>query len=187
MKRLSLRRMIAVSLFAALFCLLAPLSFPLGVIPVSAGTLALYLAVSVLGTVDGTLVVLLYLCLGALGLPVFAAFSGGVSVLIGPTGGYLWGYVPAALLIGFLQRRLPGRMATPVAMLMGTLLCYILGTGWYCVLTGTPPVSALLVCVVPFLIGDVLKIVAVLALLPVLKRVKASSFFLSNTDKYRRS
>ena len=94
------------ALFAAVICVLSPISIQIGPIPVSLGLLGVLLAASVLGPVRGVTAVLVFILAGACGLPVFSGGRGGFSVLIGPTGGYIWGYLPAAVIAGIRSSRI---------------------------------------------------------------------------------
>ncbi|MBQ8144899.1 MAG: biotin transporter BioY, partial [Butyricicoccus sp.] len=108
---------------------------------------------------------LIYLALGAVGVPVFAGFRGGLSVLAGPTGGYLVGYLALAALGGALCERLPvKKYSLPLAFACGLAACYTLGTLWFAVSTKTTVLSALTLCVLPYLPADAVKIVVAAAL-----------------------
>ena len=174
-------RLTLTSAFAALICVTAPLSVPVGPVPVSLATLSVMFAGTVLGPLHGTAATAVYLLLGMAGLPVFAGFRGGIGVLAGPTGGYLAGYLPLCAICGIYavaaarirksgKPRSPGagRAAGAVlfvaACVAGTAVLYTLGTVWFCVVTGSGAKAALSVCVLPFLPGDALKIAACLAL-----------------------
>lgn len=138
----------------AVLCVLGPLSLPVGPVPISLGTLGLYLAGLLLGWRRGVGCCVAYLLLGAAGLPVFAGYAGGVGCILGPTGGYLAGYVPLVLLTGWAAQRTGRRSVRLVGMAAGTAACYALGTLWYARTTHTPLGAALAVCVLPFLPGD---------------------------------
>ena len=113
---------------------------------------------------------LVYLFLGMVGLPVFSGFSGGMGVLLGPTGGYLIGYVLCTLITGKLVE---GQVSSLFAMALGTLACYLLGTAWFLVvMDGTYTWGqALLVCVVPYLIFDSIKIFAAAAIAVPIRKI----------------
>ena len=151
-----------IALFSAIICILAPFSFNVGVIPITLGTFAVYLAGALLGSKKGVIAVAVYILLGAVGLPVFSGFNGGFGVLLGMTGGYIIGYIPMALLTGlFAEKR---KKLLPVGMVLGTLACYVFGTAWFVISTGSALVPALELCVLPFLIGDAIKMIAVSAI-----------------------
>lgn len=159
---------------AALLAVAAPFSVPVGPVPISLATLFVCLAASLLGPYWGTASAALYLLLGAIGLPVFSGFAGGLQRLVGPTGGYLLGYLPLAFLTGL--GAVKGRRSLHLlGMLAGTALLYGLGTAWYCLGAGVGAGAALSVCVLPFLPGDGAKLAAVLLLAPRLRRSLASA------------
>ena len=149
------------ALFAALTAAAAQFSLPVGPIPVSLATFAVYLAGAVLGAKDGAASQAVYLLLGAAGLPVFAGFRGGAQALFGPTGGYLAGYVVCAWIIGALGRkggRAPRPLPLAASMLLGTAALFALGTCWFLFLTKRGLWESLALCVFPFLAGDAAKI-----------------------------
>lgn len=160
------------ALFAALTAVLSQFSIPIGSVPINLATFSFLLAGSILGARYGMISQLLYVLLGAVGLPVFAGFNGGLHVLAGPTGGYIFGYVAGAWLVGFLVNKCGVKIFGLIgSMILGMLLCYTLGTAWFVFLTKTKLWAALTMCVFPFLIGDAAKIAAAAILTPRLKTV----------------
>ena len=157
------KQLTVTALFAAIICVAAPVSIPGPAIPLSLATLAVMIAGALLGPVRSSAAVSLYLVIGSVGIPVFAGFKGGFAVLAGPTGGYLAGYIALAFICG-MCRIIPARSTTGSASILtalcvlGTIVLYTLGTIWYCIISGSTPASALIICVVPFLPGDALKI-----------------------------
>ena len=169
-----LRMTVYASLFAALTAVGAFLAIPIGPVPIVLQNMFVYLAGLLLGARWGLASVGVYLLAGACGLPVFAGGLGGLGRLIGPTGGYLIGYLPAVFLIGKISERVQPRMVYDVlAMICGTLILYACGVSWLKIVSGMPPAKALAVGMYPFLIGDALKIAAAAviarALRPVLR------------------
>ena len=165
---MTLRRNLLVALLAAVLCVLSPWAIPVGPVPVTLATFGLYLIIALLDPKGGTAAVGLYLALGAVGVPVFAGFVGGFQQLAGFTGGYLWGYLPAALIGGLLAKR-TGRFALPLAFIAATAVIYTVETLWYC-LYAAPMEGALLTCVLPFLPADGVKIAAATLIAPALRR-----------------
>ncbi|MDR3311073.1 MAG: biotin transporter BioY [Oscillospiraceae bacterium] len=170
-RKMRVRDITETALFAAVICVLAPLAVPVGPVPVTLATLGVYLAAAVLGPARGTAAVAVYILLGAAGVPVFSAGNAGVSYLAGATGGYIIGYLPLAFITGFVARvdRL-GEARAPIGMVLGTAALYLLGTAWFAFVTDYTFVSALPVCVIPFLPGDALKAVAVSVVAPAIRR-----------------
>lgn len=166
-----LKSMVFVALMAAFLCIFSPISIPLPLVPITLQTFAVFLASALLGWKRGTVAVLIYLLLGLIGLPVFSGWTGGFSSFATPSSGYIIGFVFTALLTGFLIDRFPNRLwMYPVAMIAGLAVCYLFGTIWFLVYMNvwmSTPYSfweAVLICVLPFLVGDAVKIAAATAL-----------------------
>ncbi|MGN1457838.1 MAG: biotin transporter BioY [Acutalibacteraceae bacterium] len=177
-KKSVLTDMVYVAVFAAIISVLAQISIPLGIIvPFTLQTLGVFIASAMLGWKRGTLSVILYVLLGVIGLPVFAGFSGGVSVLFGPTGGYIIGFIFTALAVGFMTDKLGRKLwVLAVSMVVGLLLCYIFGTAWFIILYNMQGkvmdlITALGYCVFPFLIADGLKIIVAAVLVNRLDKI----------------
>lgn len=154
------RKITTAALLAAIICILSPVTIPLAPVPITLATLAVYFVSAVVGWQYGLVSVVVYIALGCLGLPVFSGFSGGLQKLAGPTGGYIIGYLPCALVIGFMVGRQPQRKwIYPVSMVLGTLACYLCGITWFILQTKMALPAALAACVLPFLPGDAIKIV----------------------------
>ena len=168
-KHAALYRAVACAVMAALMGAVAPLSIPLKPVPITLGTMMVLLAAQLLGWRWGTVSVLVYLLMGAVGLPVFSGYLGGLSRLAGPTGGYLIGYLPLALIAGAVCGRTRNRFLQALGMIAGVLACYLLGTVWFCLQGGYTVGVALTKCVTPFLPFDAAKIAVVLVLGPILK------------------
>lgn len=166
------RESVLVALMAAALCALSPWALPVGAVPVSLASLGVYFCVGLLGLRGGTLAVGIHLLLGAVGVPVFAGFIGGLPHLLGPTGGYLLGYLPCALVAGALMRVNPAGKWLPLWLGVGTLVLYALGTAWYMWQTAAPLWAAVAICVLPFVVADVVKIaVATAVILPLRGRL----------------
>lgn len=161
---MSTRHMTLTAMLTALLCILGPLTLPLGPVPLSLTTALLMGMGLLLGARRAVLCCAVYLLMGAAGLPVFAGFTGGVGTLLGPTGGFLLGYLPMTALCGFVCVRTQKRPLQLLGLLAGTALLYLTGTLWYGHQAGVRMEAALTACVLPFLPGDALKIAAVLIL-----------------------
>jgi biotin transport system substrate-specific component len=164
---MTVKQLTAAALMAALISVLAPLSIPLaGQVPVSLATLAVMLSGALTGSKTGTLAVLIYLLLGFIGIPVFAGWSSGAGILFGMTGGYLFGYLPLAFVTGLFceKKETPGSLF--LGMLGGTVILYALGTVWFMKYTGMALGASLSACVIPFLPGDLVKMILVMILAP---------------------
>lgn len=157
------------AVFAVLIAICSWISIPT-VVPFTLQTFAVFLAVSVLGGRRGTLSIVVYVLLGAVGIPVFAGFKGGIGVLLNTTGGYIIGFIFAGLIM-WLMERLFGRKlwAQLLGMILGMITYLSVGTAWFMAvyLRQTGPVSLATVlgwCVIPFLIPDIVKMMLALSL-----------------------
>lgn len=173
-RRLRTRQITVSAMLAALLCVVSPFSIPLPMsgVPLSLATLFLYLGASLLPLAASLSSVTVYLLLGAVGLPVFSGAMGGIGRLVGPTGGFLLGYLPMTATVGLcvlLLRPERGRyrklIVYPLSMIAGTAVLYTFGCVMYHFSTGVSLPAAIAACTLPFLPGDALKIVASTALL----------------------
>jgi biotin transport system substrate-specific component len=165
-----LKPMVYASLMAALTAVGAYIAIPIGPVPIVLQNLFVMLAGLLLGSRWGLISIAIYLLAGAVGLPVFAGGTGGIGKFLGPTGGYLIGFAVAAYLIGFISERNRGRLLSDIgAMVAGTLVIYLIGVTWLKVVTGMGLGKAVSIGMLPFLIGDGLKIAAAI---PIVKAVR---------------
>lgn len=172
-----LKRMVYAALMAALTAAGAYIAIPIGPVPIVLQNLFVMLAGLLLGGRWGLISVGVYLLAGAMGLPVFAGGTGGVGKFVGPTGGYLLGFAAAAYLIGLISENGRGRVAVDVlAMLAGTLVIYAFGVSWLKVVTGMSFSKAVAVGMLPFLIGDAVKIAAAIPIARVLRPMMDGTF-----------
>ncbi len=165
------RDVLMVALGSVLVALCSRVEVPLQPVPITGQTFGVLLVGAVLGARRGALAIAGYLGLGLLGLPVFAGGTPGAARLLGPTGGYLIGFVAAAALVGFLCERGWNRhvIGTALAMTFGSLVIYAFGSAWLAGFVGPSRVFAL--GVAPFLLGDALKIALAALLLPMAWRL----------------
>jgi biotin transport system substrate-specific component len=161
--------MVYIAVFAVLMAICSWISIPTTV-PFTLQTFGVFLAVGVLGGKRGSMAVLVYILLGAVGVPVFAGFAGGLGVLLGKTGGYIVGFIASALLMWGMEKLL-GRKTwvLGLSMVLGLVVCYIIGTAWFMVVyarnAGAVGLATVLGwCVIPFIIPDLIKIALALVL-----------------------
>ena len=171
----SLRMTVYASLMASLIAAGAFLTIPIGPVPIVLQNLFVFLSGLLLGPRWGSASVGVYLLAGALGLPVFAGGVGGVGRFVGPTGGYLVGFLPAVYIVGLITVNVGTRVIFDViAMCLGSIVIYFFGVTWLKVLTGMTLAKTLAVGMYPFIPGDILKIAAAVpiakALRPVINR-----------------
>lgn len=162
--------LVHISLFAVLIAICAWITIP-AAIPFTLQTFGVFLTVGLLGWKRGTLAVIIYILLGIVGMPVFHGFSAGIGILIGPTGGYIVGFVFMSLLMGCIIEQFGTK--TPImflAMICGLILLYAFGTAWFMVVythnNGTIGLAtALAWCVIPFIIPDLVKMAVAVILI----------------------
>lgn len=156
-----------IALMAALTAVCAWITVPFGPVPFTLQTFAVFLALALLGGKRGTAAIVLYLCLGLVGVPVFAGFSGGVGALLGPTGGYLLGFLATGLVYWAITARLgDGLPVKLAALILGLAVCYAFGTLWFMRVYTEPTTlgATLMLCVIPYLPVDAVKLALALAI-----------------------
>lgn len=178
-KKNTIYSMTQIALCAAILCILGPIKFPIAIspVPISLGVLGVYLAVYTSGWIKGTISVLIYVLLGLVGVPVFAGYVGGAGVLFGPTGGYIIGYLFLSLIAGFFIVKFENKIAMHVVgMVLGTLVCYALGTLWLGFQLNLGFIEALWAGVIPYTPADAVKLIITLAIgIPVRKGLKRAN------------
>lgn len=161
-QKIRTKQMVLIALMTAVTCVLGPLSIPLpfSPVPISLTNFAIFLAIFVLGMKSGTISFIIYLLLGAVGVPVFSSFRGGFQVLAGPTGGYLIGFIFLALIMGFALDHFDRKLVpTIIGMIIGMSVCYAFGTVWLAKLLSLSFKEGLMMGVIPYLPGDAAKII----------------------------
>ena len=161
-QKIRTKQMVLIALMTAVTCVLGPLSIPLpfSPVPISLTNFAIFLAIFVLGMKSGTISFIIYLLLGAVGVPVFSSFRGGFQVLAGPTGGYLIGFIFLALIMGFALDHFDRKLVpTIIGMIIGRAGCYAFGTVWLAKLLSLSFKEGLMMGVIPYLPGDAAKII----------------------------
>lgn len=169
---MQIKNMALCGLFSAILCICAWLSIPAGSVVFTMQTFGVFLSLLLLGGKRGTAAILVYLILGAVGLPVFSGFRGGLGALFGPTGGFLLGFLMMAVCYWFATAVFGRRPAmTVIGLCAGLLMCYIFGTCWFLFYVGGRSVGAVLLqSVVPYLIPDCVKLMLALLCARKLKR-----------------
>ena len=158
-KKLNPTTMATIAVMTAVMCIFGPMSVPIGPVPISLTVFTVFLSVCILGAWKGTLAYIVYLLIGLTGIPVLSNYTGGPEKLFGPTGGYLIGFIPMALISGFFIdrfRKIIGLQVT--GMLLGLAVCYAFGTAWLAVMAGMTFSAALKAGVLPFVPFDLIKI-----------------------------
>lgn len=153
-----------IGIFVALIAVCSWISIPLTV-PVTLQTMAVCITAGLLDTKKSVLTVVVYILLGLIGVPVYAGFTSGVGVLMGITGGYLVGFIFTALIVGIMVKILGKKIwVYALSMFLGIAACYAFGTAWFVLYNNSQNAdavtigAALSMCVVPFIIPDIVKI-----------------------------
>ena len=163
------RKLIYTAMMTAIIAACSWISIP-AVVPFTLQTFGVFLTVGLLGGKRGSMAVLVYILLGAAGIPVFSGFTGGIGRLLGNTGGYIVGFLASALVMWALEKVMGRKTwALAVQMVLGLIACYAIGTVWFMVVySGTSGAVGLMTvlgwCVIPFIIPDLIKIAMALVL-----------------------
>lgn len=159
-----------IALMTSILCIIGPLAltFPFSPVPVSLTTLILYISVYVIGKRGAVISCALYLLIGIIGIPVFSGFTGGIGKILGPTGGYLVGYLFLTYISGIFIENVKNKnrrkqpymlyMLQGLGLVFATIVCYFLGSIWLMYQTKLGPKTVLITGVIPFIPGDIVKI-----------------------------
>ena len=164
--KLKTKEMITCSIFAAILCVFSVMTIPIGVVPITMGIFGVLITGVILGWKKGLISTIIFILLGCIGLPVFSSFRGGVQVLVGPTGGYITGYILMVLFVGVISDKIKFQqwhtvfLCLCVACILGVIICYIFGTLQYMWISQKTILQALALCVYPFIPMDLLKCIA---------------------------
>lgn len=173
--KITTKELVFTALMAVIIAVCSWISIPTTV-PFTLQTFGVFMAVGLLGGKKGTISVLVYILLGAVGVPVFAGFSSGIGVLLGTTGGYIVGFLISGLVYWAMTAAFGEKLPIMIiAMVLGLLVCYAFGTAWFMIVyaKNTAPIglmTALGWCVFPFIIPDCIKIALAVVLTKQLKK-----------------
>ncbi len=158
--KLSIRDLIICSLFASITAILSQIAVPIPftTVPLTMQVLAVMLCGMLLGSKLGFISQVIYLLIGAIGIPVFAQMSGGPGVIFGPTGGFLVSFPIVAFIVGYFSQQHKSKMSVMLGMILGLVTIYIIGTLQFSLITKVSFMSGLMACVLPFVFIDLIKI-----------------------------
>ncbi len=155
---MNIRSLVLCGLFSAIIAVTAWIAVPFSV-PFTMQTFGIFCALLILGGKLGTVSIAAYILLGAVGLPVFAGFQGGIGVILSPLGGYILGFIALGAIYLFFTVCFGEKSCARITgIIAGLAVCYLSGTVWYAIWNKTDFLAALTVCVVPFVIPDGIKI-----------------------------
>lgn len=179
--KISIQDICSIALFAAVTCILAQISIPMPLgVPMTMQTFAVTLAAVVLGSKRGGLSILVYVLLGAIGLPVFAGFSGGFQNIIGATGGFIISFPIMAWLIGIGVEKRKQKGMFVLFLILGTVINYVIGVIMFCLIMQASVVTGITACVLPFIPTAIIKaVLAAILGLQIRDRLPASLNFAS--------
>ena len=156
---LSTKDLCMISLWTAVIAVMAQIAIPMPMgVPMTMQTFAITLAAIVLGAKKGAIAASIYVLLGAIGLPVFANFTGGLHIVVGATGGFIISFPIMAFIIGWgveYKDRIKGVFI--VAIIMGTIINYVIGVLVFCLITGSSVMAGITACVMPFIPTAIIK------------------------------
>ncbi|MGG0755562.1 biotin transporter BioY [Brevibacillus laterosporus] len=154
----NLRTYMVIAIFTSITAVFAQITIPLPIVPITGQTLAVGLVATVLGSRYGTISMILYAVLGAIGVPVFAGFSGGPQVLIGPTGGFIFGFIATAFIMGYLLEKTKYTFTMALlANLLGMVVTFLFGVTQLKLVLNLSWAGAMAAGVTPFIAGGVIK------------------------------
>lgn len=169
-------KLTSTALMTAILCVISPYAIPIPIsqTPITLATFAVYLASIILGWKMASMSVLVYILIGIVGVPVFSGFGAGIQKIVGPTGGYLLGYLAITLIAGWFSEKQERKITYPViGMVLGTLVMYFMGTAWMKFSLHMSWKAAFLGGVLPYIPLDVLKIAAATAIgYPIKNQIK---------------
>ena len=169
------KSVILCAMFVALIAICSWISIP-SAVPFTLQTFAVFLTAGLLGTKKSLAAIICYILIGSIGVPVFAGFQGGFGIVAGPLGGYIIGFVFTALITGLVIDRFgSGTIPAVSGMVLGLIACYAFGTVWFTYiytgsLTRAGLAASLSMCVIPFIIPDIIKITLAVILTQRLKK-----------------
>lgn len=170
------QKLVTYAFFSALSVVLSQFSLhiPFSPIPINLALLSVFICSGMIDAYGSFISQLIFILLGAIGLPVYANFSGGIGVLFGPSGGFLFSYPLIGVIVGIITKKSGRKFYTLIlSMLLGLFVCYSLGTIWFAYITNTSFINSIALCVAPFLFFDIVKIIIASALVMKLRgRIK---------------
>lgn len=153
------KEMIVSAIFAAVISAFSVMSIPVGPVSITMGVFGILLASLILPTAQSILSVLIFIMCGAVGIPVFSGMRGGIGVLLGETGGYIWSYLFMTAFCSLACRKTKKMQTKFFACVFSVIICYVFGTLQFSFLTGRSIEESFVLCVIPFIPFDIAKII----------------------------
>ncbi len=170
--KLSTKEMTVCALFASLTSVMSQISIPLPftIVPFTMQLFAVALCGLILKPKLAFISQLIYILMGSIGIPVFSQFSGGIGIVLGPTGGYLWAFPIAVFIISYIIKKYDFIFTKIIAMTCGLISIYVLGTIQFSVVTGMTVIDSIYMAVAPFIILDIAKFYLAIVVAKPMKR-----------------
>lgn len=157
-QKISTQTMVRIGIFTAVIVILSQISIPMpSGVPITLQTFAIALAGVILGWRYGLLSILIYILLGAVGIPVFANFQGGLSRLVGMTGGFIWGFIPLIALSGIKFKKY--KYLSILFAILGLFICHFFGVLQFSIVAATSFMKSLMLVSVPYILKDIISVV----------------------------
>lgn len=154
-----IKKLVIIAAFTSFVCIISPISIYIGPIPISLSLFIILIVNGFFNKFEGLLITLLYIAIGIIGIPVFSSYTSGINIILGPTGGYIIGYVICSLVISlFTNLNNNSNVILIISYIIGTMLCYICGITYYIYLMNISLIDAIIVGVFPFILIDTIKI-----------------------------
>ncbi|MBQ4284370.1 MAG: biotin transporter BioY [Lachnospira sp.] len=154
--------LVTIALMASVLCIIAPIVINVGVVPFSFTTFIMYVYLCVFDARKCIVSVLVYVGIGLVGVPVFSGYTAGFGQLVGITGGFIIGYIAMSIVSSMFFKVFKDRRSMTIegfGVFLGTCVLYVCGVLWYVLVTDNTLVQALMICVLPFILPDVLKMI----------------------------
>lgn len=171
-QKINTKDLVMTAMFTAIICVMSQISIPTQPIPTTLALLAIFLTGALLSPRNAFLAALMYLLLGAFGMPVFAGMTGGLGHLTSVTGGYLVAYPIMAFITSIFYKysKKHKTLALVIGMLISLAICYLIGTAWFTYTTENTFIAALSMCVIPFIVFDLIKIAFAVSISAVIRK-----------------
>ena len=172
-----IKKISIISIFIALLAVFSPISFYVGIVPISLSLFIIFIISSIFPLKESLIIVSIYILLGFIGIPVFAGYKNGFEVITNATLGYIIGYIPCIIIINLFKKiKLNNVFINGFGMFLGTTVCYIFGIIFYMILYKTTFISSFSIIVLPFILIDIVKIIlASLIVFNIKKNIKMNS------------
>ena len=155
-----IKKITTLSIFVALLSIISPISFYIGIVPLSLSLFIIFIISSTFSLRDSLIIVCTYILIGFIGLPVFAGYKNGFEVFSNATFGYIIGYIPCVICTNLLSNINKNNiLLNSFGMFIGTIFCYIFGTIFYMIIFKTSLFYAVSLIVLPFILFDLVKII----------------------------